>query len=145
MFVPNSLVHDDRLCVLCFFLLRFAFLQLVSENTTGAKSDSRAKSQLVVSTLLVKFELIQKHNKLFVYTLTAHFSSSIRQFMCRRTISFSMMIVEPSVFLALCLLLFCIVSFQFYVHTTGGFMHVPFSVQFFFSLSLSLYVSSLAL
>lgn len=46
-----------------------------------------AASKIVVSTLLVKFELIQKHNKPFVYTLTAHFSSSAASFMCWRTIS----------------------------------------------------------
>lgn len=60
-----------------------------------------AASKIVVSTLLVKFELIQKHNKPFVYTLTAHFSSSAASFMCRRTISFLLCVVVAAFLLLL--------------------------------------------
>lgn len=58
-------------------------IELIVDWCTGGG----AASKIVVSTLLVKFELIQKHNQPFVYTLTAHFSSSAASFMCRRTIS----------------------------------------------------------
>lgn len=53
-----------------------------------------------MSTLLVKFELIQKHNKLFVYTLTTHFSSSAA----------SLCAGEPFLFFSLC---FFLLSFRF--------------------------------